>query len=295
MSTDDVRPDPLDFDTPAAFLSQLREGLKRLGPTRPRATLQFMARELGRASTGSLSAIFKGKRGISVEAAAGFADYFKLSASERKSFELLVELDQWRRARIAPVRKEAQIARVSLLLNARRTLKNRLRQIDYFGSWLQIVLREFIRSPRFRPDPEWLSTQLWRRNQVAEIATALEHLRAADVVAVDADGRWTQGPTPTLATGHHPELDAAFGRALKDTWVELAQTVVESIESVPRADRRLNSRTMFLTAAEFDRLSALMNGFIEQMSHRERPEDVDGQVYHMVMALVPATRSDAQP
>jgi hypothetical protein len=76
--------------------------------------------------------------------------------------------------------------------------------------------------------------------------------------------------------------------------------MIEAITAVPRDQRQMNSNTAYLTRAEYEEVCMRINSIIEEIRHRRSargdvPPEPGGQVYDLVMALLPVTRSEAQP
>lgn len=238
----------------------------------PNYSLRAFARDLGMPAS-KLSQNLRGLCGISVAKAEKIAERMSMREEDRGLFLALVE-SQHARSRVA--RQQAALT----LEKLKREQVDQLSPEKFAAirDWYHFAILEMIDMVGFRPDPNWIASQLGLPLEV--VSEAIERLKNLELLHVDEAGHWTQthkdlelpsGPTSRPVREHHKQL---VSKAL----VALDQLAVEK--------REFSSQTFSVDRAHLPEVKALMREFQKKVA-RLSSNGQKNAVYVMSLQLFP--------
>lgn len=285
------RPAPVHYDDYREFLREMVDYLR--SSTRGFSYRKF-AQNAGYASSGFLKHVVEGERNLSDASIRKFADALGLTAREREDFELLVHLGQ--------ARTDTERNRYYRKLRTRRNAvegRTSLSEEHYeaYSTWHAFPIREILRLPDFREDPEWIGRRLHPRVGAQEVTRALEVLERAGLIERDKNGRLVPSHKALEAS---PDVASLAVRNYHRGMLSLAET---SLDGLPKDARNISSLTVRMNRKQYetvcerisrfqDEILDYLNGEPESPKGDELPDELEEEIYFLGYLTVPATRKD---
>lgn len=154
---------------------------KRLSKN-PSYSLRAFARDL-KLDASRLSAILKGKHGLSRDKALFIAGNLGLSINEKEHFADLVDTEH------ARSKTKKMIAKTKIeqrKLNPKTSLT--LDAFQIISDWYHYAILELIATKNFKPDVKWVAKTLGL--QVILVEAAIERLKRLELLEIKDDGTW---------------------------------------------------------------------------------------------------------
>ena len=226
----------------------LREWFDARKAANPRFSHRVFARRIGQKSPSLLADVIARRRNLTPEYVGLFSKAVGLSAEEARFFTSLVELDQ---ASTADERNAA----FETIAAARRFREARSIEGDsfrYLSNWYIPAVRELVRRPDFRAEPDWIARTMRPAITAAQAEQAMQVLRSLGMIT-NQEG-WVQSEgtvaTPREVAGlavhnyHHGMLalaQEAIGRHRPPERHYTALTVCIPESLVPRLKQEINT------------------------------------------------------
>jgi uncharacterized protein (TIGR02147 family) len=277
----DWRPDIFGYLDYRAYLKDVYEAGK--AHTR-HFSYRYLSQKAGFRSPNFIKLVIDSQRNLSAESIEPVAKAFGLRADERRFFADLVAFDQ---ASTVAEKNEA----FSRLCASRRFRE--ARRLDhsmfaYLSCWYYPAVREMAARPDFRPEPEWISGEVFPPITAEQAAEALDLLFELGLLVRDASGRVLRGE-PSVTTGHEVR-SLAIGNYHR----QMLERAAESIVDVPRQWRDISALTICVSRDQVAALKERIHGFRESLldtgDRDERPE----VVYQLNIQLFPLTKFDEE-
>ncbi len=227
-----------------------------------------VSRRAGFRSSNFLKLVMEGKRNLSAEAAAKFAQAFGLRGASGDYFCELVAYGQAKTTR----ERARSYERLTRLKPEKALHQLAAHQSAYHSSWYVPAIRELAAREDFREDPAFIARQLVPSITTAQAKKALATLLSLGLLRRTDDGRLvpaealvTTGPAPQ---GHHI---ADYHRAM------IAQAA-EAIDRFPPEEREIASLTLCVDERKLPdlkrRLQAFRRELLQYAESDGRPERV---------------------
>lgn len=216
------------------FLSALYEGIK--AQVSPYSYLQFAA-DLGFSATNVLRLVIAGKRTLAPQSAQKIAKALDLKHHDRRYFLALVAFNNAKGAKLRQKRFE------ELLTVKHETLASEddKRAVSYFSDWTHPVLREMMRLPGFRPEPEAIRALLYPELRIRKAEEALAFLESSSfAVRSEAGSLRLKDDTPVTL----PADQTAGHLSVLSFHEEMLDIAKECLSKVPPKRREYNALTL---------------------------------------------------
>ncbi len=261
--------------------SLLRTELVRRAQVNPRYSMRAFARDLGVAAQ-NLSAILKGKRKLSAEAAAKIAARLDYPVEQASYF---CDLSLLERSRTESERRVVlyRLERYSKAKGSYRTLHEDL--FCLVSDWYHYALLELTCVPGFREEPSWISSRLGITSQEAQ--GALERLERLGLVE-RADGNRLQKRESNVTTTH--EVPSAAVRKLTQ---QLLKKASAALETQSLEERDFGTITMAIDPAKLNQAKVMIREFRRRLCAVLEDSPRRTQVYTFSSQLFRITQSSS--
>jgi uncharacterized protein (TIGR02147 family) len=232
-----------------------------------------------------LKLVIEGKRNLTPEMAARFAEACALSNDAAEYFVALVHFNQASGAE----QKNAAYSKLRAFRRYRRSQKLDVAEAAYHSTWYLPAIRELVLSPDFREDPEWLAALLRPSIKPAEVVSAIHVLLELGLLQRDAAGRLLQ-VNRVLSTG--PET---AGLHIANYHLEMMRRAAQSIDLIERTERDISSLTLCVGPNALVKLKQRLQEFRRELVELADTESAPCQVIQLNLQLFPLTYTTQNP
>ncbi|MCM2277395.1 MAG: TIGR02147 family protein [Oligoflexia bacterium] len=249
----------------------------------PSYSFRVFANRARLASPNYLKLVIDGARRITDRNLEQFIRGLGLTKAEAGYFRKLVQYQE-------SADLEAKNAHLGELLKSKQRRLLRVREVtkdryEILRKWHHWVIREMVLLRDFKAEPGWIAGRLGNRVTPKEAQESLELLERLEFVIRGADGRYRQSE-PLISTSD--EISSLLIRDLHKQFVELG---VESLFRDAIEEREMNGLTLAVSRARVPELKQAIKNFRKELNRAFTAEEVEGDVYHLVINLFPVTRT----
>ncbi len=276
-----MKPSTLNLFEYTDYRAFLKDRLEELKNGDGRYSYRFLANRLGLSSKSHLKMVVDGSRHLSEPLASKLADLLCLNARETDFF---MELVRFAKARNDRQKREilARLRRKSRFLDVHRV---ELERLDYLNDDLTLTLREMAALKDFSEDPQWIASRYRGRAGKKKIEQALERLLEMGLLARNETGKLE-------AVHAHQDVSGDIANvALRSFYKRMFQKASASLE-ISREERHLGGYTMTLSQDAYVQVTEILQDAVTKIRRVVDEDDAPENVYQMVFALFPLTRSN---
>ena len=158
-------------------------------------------------------------------------------------------------------------------------------QYDYYGSWLNPVLREM--APRLTgATPAQMAGELVFESDAAHVKNSLKLLEKNGFLDKDEQGRYNQN-SRSVTTGN---LDVT-SLAIREMHRQMGELAVQSLDQVPVNERDISGLTIGISEGAFEKITKEIAEFRRRISSIVMDDAGDERVYRLNVQLFPLTRT----
>ncbi|SMF77139.1 TIGR02147 family protein [Pseudobacteriovorax antillogorgiicola] len=270
---------PTAYFSAKAFLKALHSTMKS---DHGGYSYRQFADDLGFSTTNVVHLYASGKRPISEQGARRIVDALQLRKEQRQYFLKLCHLTRNLNAEdFSQTLAEALAIRASLITD---TIEQR--QLAFYSSWSNIVIREMVALPDFQADPKWISQKLWPKVSVKEAEEALELLKELDLIRYNKSRKAWELSSPSITTG--PEV--AHLAVNQYHQLSIPQGL-QSLVDVEQEKRHISSLTLCINESQFDLIKKEIEAFQQRLLELEQKTDYgpSDRIVQLNMQLFPNT------
>jgi uncharacterized protein (TIGR02147 family) len=232
-------------------------------------------------TSGLLSAILNGKRGLSAAFGIKLASALDLGEKERKYFDLLVGFTQAK----GMEEKNHFFLQLSRFRNSRAGEINQT-QYRFFSKWYFTVLLNYFDVDQRQKNPAEIAKKLFPGVSPAQVQEAIDLLLELKMIKKMANG---YAPVHKhLAAGK--DFAGMVALQYNTQFINLAANVMET---APPADCRYSTLTFAISRKGAEAVRERMGSFLGELQEIINQDDKSEQVYTMNMQMFPNTKSRA--
>jgi uncharacterized protein (TIGR02147 family) len=263
------------------YRSYLRDFYSFMKATRPQFSYRYFSQRAGFQSPNFLKLVIDGQRNLSNESIERFTQAMKLSSEEAAFFESLVQFNQ--------ASDSEERARCAQNLMRSKTLRKfyplRLASYDYYSRWYYIPIRELVKLPDFREEPEWIASQFDPPLKTQDASRAIVALEELGLLQRDAAGRLRQ-THESLTTD-----DEVVSSQIANYHREMMKHASDSIALIERSKREISAACIPVSETSMKKIKARIQEFRDEIL-AIAAEDTDcDSVYQLNMQLFPLTKT----
>lgn len=241
-------------------------------------TWREFAKLAGYASPVYLKLVADGKSSLSELGVERVASALGLSGKELAYFRLLVRFNHEKdagakKALFVELRQIAESCKVAVL---------GADQFDYYQDWYNPVLRELAPAMSAASEDE-MAAKLQPAVSPAKVRKSLALLCKAGLLKQDSEGRWQQ-------TDHNITSGSEVSSlAVRGMHSQMGALALDSLESVPTAERDISGLTLGLSAQGFERAREELREFRRRLVEIAQADAAAERVYRLNLQLFPLT------
>ncbi|MBR5413908.1 MAG: TIGR02147 family protein [Fibrobacter sp.] len=158
-------------------------------------------------------------------------------------------------------------------------------QYDYYGSWLNPVMREM--APRLNgATPAQMAGELVFDSDASHVKNSLKLLEKNGLLEKDEQGRYSQS-SRSVTTGN---LDVT-SLAIREMHRQMGELGVQSLDQVPVNERDISGLTIGISESAFEKISKEIADFRRRISAIVMEDSGEERVYRLNVQLFPLTRT----
>ena len=246
-------------------------------------SFRAFARRAGLRSPNHLKRVIDGERNLSEDGATRYAVAIGLEGDEAAYFCELVRFTQ---AKTSSERSGAY-RRLTQFAGYRRAQRLDAQHDRYHSQWYIPVIREMLARADFEADPKWIASQLVPAVPQKKVEEALSVLRDLGMLTTAVDGTVARSDR-VVSTG--PETRGVHVVHYHRAMTEMA---MQSIDTVPAAERDISGVTLCLPAGAIAKLKERVQEFRREIIALEAADGEGDRVVHVAIQLFPLTRGSA--
>lgn len=266
-----------EYDNYREFLKDFFAFKKQEGKS---LSVRNFSRLCGFQSHSFVIGVLQGKKDLSTGAIEKFVKTLKLNKDEASHFKLLVFLNQAKNSE-ERARYSKEIIRSRSYRKA-QPLKEA--QLDYFTHWYYVVIREMVKLPQFKEDPQWIASHIEPGITPKQAEEAVEQLQKLGLLNRDKTGRLIQSDS-VVATA-----DEVVSASLAHYHKEFMRKAGESIDSIPRENRDISSVTFPVSSQTAKRIKEKIQKFRMELAEEAASDSNVDTIYQLNLQLFPVTQ-----
>ena len=158
-------------------------------------------------------------------------------------------------------------------------------QYDYYGSWLNPVLREM--APRLNgATPAQMAGELVFESDAAHVKSSLKLLEKNGFLEKDEQGHYSQS-NRSVTTGN---LDVT-SLAIREMHRQMGELGVQSLDQVPVAERDISGLTIGISETAYEKITKEIAEFRRRISSIVMEDSGEERVYRLNVQLFPLTKT----
>ncbi len=244
-------------------------------------TWRDFAKAAGYSSPVFLKLVCDGKANLSEAGIERVASAMGLVGADLQYFRLLVAFNQEK----SSAAKKKYFAEMRKLANENSFAVVGEDQYDYYGSWLNPVLREM--APRLSgATPAQMAGELVFESAASNVKNSLKLLEKNGMLQKDEQGHYRQG-NRSITTGN---LDVT-SLAIREMHRQMGELAVQSLDQVPVNERDVSGLTIGISENAFEKITKEIAEFRRRISAIVMDDSGEERVYRLNVQLFPLTNT----
>ncbi|WP_407457770.1 TIGR02147 family protein [Fibrobacter sp.] len=244
-------------------------------------TWRDFANAAGYSSPVFLKLVCDGKANLSEAGIERVASAMGLVGADLQYFRLLVAFNQEK----SSAAKKKYFAEMRKLANENSFAIVGEDQYDYYGSWLNPVLREM--APRLDgATPAQMAGELVFESAASSVKNSLKLLEKNGMLEKDEQGHYRQG-NRSITTGN---LDVT-SLAIREMHRQMGELAVQSLDQVPVNERDVSGLTIGISENAFEKITKEIAEFRRRISAIVMDDSGEERVYRLNVQLFPLTNT----
>lgn len=248
-------------------------------------SVRVFARRARIRSSNYLRLVIDGKRNLSREMAAQFAEGCELSGAEAEFFCELVDYCQAK----SSTERNRSYERLARFRQFRAVRQLDGAQAEYHSTWYLPAIRELVRRSDFREDPQWIGDQLLPRVPAREAKRALALLLQLGMLERAEDGSLQQA-TPLVTTGPGP-----LGHHIFNYHHAMLERAGYALDHVAHDEREVSCITVCVSQAAMLELKQRVRAFRRELLQVAELGNDPERVVQINFQLFPMSVHEAAP
>jgi uncharacterized protein (TIGR02147 family) len=242
------------------------------------------SRRAGLTSPNYLKLVIDGKRNLSMDMAARFADACGLNGDDLRYFIDLVAFGQ----ATSLAERDQHYTRLTGFQRYQKAHRLDLAHAAYYSAWYMPAIRELAARDDFQAQPDWIARQLVPRISPGEARRALDTLLELGLLVRKPDGS-VQQQDVLISTG--PETR---GLHIATYHRSMMARAMESIDIIPPKDRDISSLTLCLGRDGVHAFKERVQRFRKELLELSALEPDPEQVVQINFQFFPLTRKRSE-
>ncbi len=262
----------------------LDEAIKLKRSDNPKLSFRLISKKIGYTSPNFILLVIQGKRNLSPDSIKKISQFLEHDNVQKEFFKNLVLLNQ------SETFEEKLEFSKKLLSSKSVSEKKHITQdlIDYYSSWVNIVIREMTLLSNFKDDPDWIQQKIMSDVSKKDVRDSLQTL--VNLKLLETDGK--KGLKASHQDIRAPdELRSEFVRAFH------LEMILRASQALTNVDQDLRDITSVTIPVSLELLPVIKKKIAEfRHSITEAVKDSAGStdIYQMNIQLFPLTKTEVK-
>ena len=241
---------------------------------------RVFARQAGLSSPSHLLMIIKGDRNLSIKTIPKFAEGLKLSAKEKKYFELMVLYTQSDEIELKS-RYFSEIMSMKAVISGLYKLEKD--KFDFLSQWYVVAIYVMLDLKKFKPDPHWISRRLGDRITPAQAKDTLEKLLNLKMIEPDSAKGFKQ------VSGAITVADDTRSVAVFEYHQSMIRLSFEALKNKSSAEREMAGATISIPKDKLPEIKEKIRAFRKELNQLASSYTDPEEVYQLNIQLFALT------
>lgn len=241
---------------------------------------RVFAKQAGLGSPSHLLMIIKGERNLSIKTVEKFAEGLKLSAKEKKYFELMVLFNQTEDLELK-AKYFSEIMNLKISTNKLYRLEKE--KFDFLSKWYVVAVYVLLDLKEFSSDPLWIVKRLGGKITPAQAKEALDNLIKLGMIEVDPVRGYRQ------TSGAITVPDDTKSIAVFNYHQSMIRLGSEALRMVPQSLREMNGATITIPKDKLPEIKEKIRAFRKEINQLASSFENPSEVFQLNIQFFPLT------
>jgi uncharacterized protein (TIGR02147 family) len=246
----------------------------------PAYSHRVFARQAGLSSPSHLLMIIKGERNLSIKTIPKFADGLKLSAKEKRYFELMVLYTQTDELQLK-ARYFGEIISMKAAISGLYKLEKD--KFDFLSQWYAVAIYVMLDLKKFKPDPQWISRRLGDKITPTQAKDTLEKLLKLNMIEPDPVKGFKQ------VSGAITVADDTRSIAVFEYHQSMIRLAFEALKNSPISQREMAGATISIPKDKLPEIKEKIRAFRKEINQLASSYTEAEEVYQLNIQLFSLT------
>lgn len=246
----------------------------------PSYSHRVFAKQAGLSSPSHLLMIIKGTRNLSLKTISKFAEGLKLSAKEKKYFELMVLYNQTDDLQV----KAKYFSEIMSVKGSLKGLHNLEKEkFDFLSKWYIVAIYVLVDLKDFNSDPNWIVKRLGGLITVSQARDALLNLQKLGMIRLDSSRGYHQ------VSGAVTVADDTRSVAVFNYHQSMIRLASEALRQNRQVQREMNGATIAIPVNKLPEIKEKIRAFRKEINQLASSFEDPDQVYQLNIQFFPLT------
>lgn len=241
---------------------------------------RVFAKQAGLSSPSHLLMIIKGERNLSIKTIEKFAEGMRLSAKEKRYFELMVMFNQ---ADDLQMKAKYFSEIMALKMSSKKLHKLEKEKFDFLSKWYVVAVYVLVDLQSFKSDPQWIAKRLGNKITATQAKEALDNLTKLGMIAPD-EGRGFRQTSGAITVPDDTRSVAVFN--YHQSMIRLA---AEALRNTPQNLREMNGATITIPTEKLSEIKEKIRAFRKEINQLASSYENPDEVFQLNIQLFPLT------
>jgi len=246
----------------------------------PTYSHRVFARQAGLSSPSHLLMIIKGERNLSIKTIEKFAEGMKLSAKEKRYFELMVLFNQTEDLQ-TKAKYFGEI--MAIKVSTKKLHKLEKEKFDFLSKWYVVAVYVLVDLKDFDPDPQWIAKRLGGKLTATQAKVALENLLILGMIETDLNGGFKQ------VSGAITVPDDTKSVAVYNYHQSMIRLASEALRISPQNVREMNGATITIPKSKLPEIKEKIRAFRKEINQLASSFENPDEVFQLNIQFFPLT------
>jgi uncharacterized protein (TIGR02147 family) len=260
----------------------LDEAIKLKRSENSSLSFRLISKKIGYSSPNFILLVIQGKRNLTSESIKKISQFLELKTNEKEYFKNLVFLNQ-----SESFEDKLEFSK-KLLSTKSASEKTHLTQdlLNYYSSWINIVIREMTLLNNFKADPDWIQKKIHTDVNTKEIKEALQTLINLQLLQKTEQNSY-KAVHVDLKTPD--ELKSEFVRAFH---YEMVNKAIQTFTTVDKEFRDITSITVPISIELLPEIKKKISEFRHSIAEAAKNNSQATDVFQLNIQLFPLTKPE---
>jgi uncharacterized protein (TIGR02147 family) len=249
----------------------------------PSYSHRVFAKQASLSSPSHLLMIIKGERNLSLKTIPKFVEGLKLSAKEKKYFELLVLYNQTNDLQMK-AKYFSEIMSLKATFKGLHPLEKE--KFNFLAKWYVVAIYVLLDLKKFSPDPQWIAKRLGNKITPNQAKEAIETLLRLGMIENDPELGYRQIPGPVTVA------DDTRSMAVYYYHQSMIRLAAEALRTLAPSEREMNGATITIPKDKLPEIKEKIRAFRKEINQLGSSLENPDELYQLNIQFFPLTAAE---